>query len=248
MINIYTDKEIQVMQKGGGILARIMRELKKKVKPGITTKYLNEVAEDLIFKYGVEPSFKGFNNYPASLCTSINQEIVHAVPSDRKLKKGDILSLDLGIRYKGYCTDLAITIPVGEVDNKVQKLIIVTKKALDIGIVQCKSGNHLEDIGWAIQDYVEKQGFNVVRELCGHGVGKEIHEDPQILNYGEKGKGIELKPGMVLALEPMVVMGNWHVEKSKDRFGYRTKDGELSAHFEHTIAITKKGAKILTKL
>lgn len=247
MINIYTDKEIRVMQQGGRILARIMRELRTKVKPGIATKYLDEVAEDLIFKYGAEPSFKGFNNYPASLCTSINQEIVHAVPSDRVLREKDILSLDLGIRYKGYCTDLAVTIPVGEVDNKVQKLIDVTKKALDIGIAQCKPDNHLEDIGWTIQNYVEKQGFNVVRELCGHGVGKEVHEDPQILNYGEKGKGIELKPGMVLALEPMVVMGDWHVEKSKDNFGYKTKDNSLSAHFEHTIAITKKGAKILTK-
>lgn len=244
---IYTDKEIQVMREGGRILAKIMRELKKKVRPGITTKYLDKVAEDLVFKYKAKPSFKGFNNYPASLCTSINQEIVHAVPSDRKLKEGDILSLDLGIRYKGYCTDLAITTPIGKVDKKTTKLINVTKKALEIGIKQAKPGNHLQDIGWAIENYVKKNSFNVVRELCGHGVGKQVHEDPQILNYGKKDEGIKLKPGMVLALEPMVTIGDWHVEKTKDSFGYKTKDNSLSVHFEHTIAIIKKGPIVLTK-
>jgi methionyl aminopeptidase len=247
MINTYTTKEIRVMQQGGRILARIMRELKKEVKPGITTQYLDKVAEDLVFKYNVEPSFKGFNKYPASLCTSINQEIVHAVPSDRLLKNGDILSLDLGIRFKGYCTDVAITIPIGKVDKKTKKLINVTKKALEIGIKQCKPGNHLEDISWAIQNYVEKQAFNVIRELVGHGVGKKVHEDPQIPNFGEPGKGIELKERMVLALEPMVTMGSWRVEKCKDGFGYKTKDNGLSAHFEHTVAITEKGPEVLTR-
>lgn len=247
MINVYESEEIQVMQKGGRILAKIMRELEKKVKPGITTKYLNEVAEDLILKYGAKPSFKGFNNYPASLCTSINEEIVHAVPGNRKIKNKDILSLDLGIRFKGYCTDMAITLEIGKVDKKKKKLIDITKKALDIGITQCKLGNHLQDIGSAIQKYVEKNKLNVVRELCGHGVGKNVHEDPQVLNYGKKGLGPELKPGMVLALEPMVVTGDWQVEKTKDSFGYKTKDNSLSAHFEHTIAITKKGPRVLTK-
>lgn len=247
MIKLYSEKEIRVMHEGGKILAKIMEELKKYVKPGITTKYLDKVAEDLILKYGAEPSFKGFNNYPSALCTSLNEEIVHAVPSDRELKQEDILSLDLGIRFKGYCTDVAITIPVGKVDKKAKKLIEITKKSLEIGIKQCKPGNHLQDIGWAIQKYVEKQGFNVVKELCGHGVGKNVHEEPQILNYGQKGQGIELKQGMVLALEPMVVMGDWHVEKSRDGWGYKTKDNSLSAHFEHTVAIAKKGAIVLTK-
>lgn len=246
MINIYSDKEIAVMQQGGKILAEIIRELEKKVKPGITTKELDKVASDLILRYKAQSSFKGFNNYPAVLCTSINDEIVHVIPSNRVLKNGDILSLDLGIRFKEYCTDLAITMLIGKVDKKIKKLIAVTKKALDMGIAQCKSGKHLEDIGWAIQNYVEKQGFNIVRELVGHGVGKKVHEEPQVANYGKRGKGIELKEGMILALEPMVVMGDWHIEKTKDGFGYKTKDGELSAHFEHTIAITKKGAKILT--
>jgi len=251
MINIYKSEEIKVMQKGGRVLARIIEELKKHVKPGITTKYLNEVAEDLILKYGAKPSFKGFNKYPATLCTSLNEEIVHALPSDRKIKNGDILSLDLGIRYKGYCTDLAVTVPVGKVDKKIQKLIAVTKKALDIGIKQCKPGNHLQDIGSAIQKYVEKNKFNVVQELCGHGIGKDVHEEPQVLNYLstslEASERTELKEGMVLALEPMVVMGDWKIEKCKDGFGYKTKDNNLSAHFEHTIAITKNGPIVLTK-
>lgn len=248
------------MQEGGRILARIMRELEKKVKPGITTKYLDEVAEDLVFKYNARPSFKGFNKYPATLCVSINEEIVHAVPSDRKIKQGDILSLDLGIKYKGYCTDIALTIPIGKVDRRIKKLINITKEALEIGIKQAKPRNHLEDIGWAIKNYVEKQaysargangpirGFNVIRELVGHGVGKKVHEDPQIPNFGEPGKGIKLKQGMVLALEPMVSMGNWRVKKSEDGFGYKTKDKSLSAHFEHTIAITKSGPRNLTEV
>ena len=257
MIKLYNEEEIQVMRKGGEILAKIMEELKKRVKPGITTKGLDKVASDLIFSAKgefasggkIQPSFKGFNNYPAVLCTSINEEIVHGLPSERKLKQGDILSLDLGIRFKGYCTDLAVTIPVGKVDKRVAEIIEVTKKALDIGIKQCKAGNSLNDIGSTIQKYVESQGFNVVRELCGHGIGKEVHEDPQILNYGgaPSSDGVKLKPGMVLALEPMVVMGDWRIEKGKDGFSYKTKDNSLSSHFEHTIAITKKGPIILTR-
>lgn len=248
MINIYSEKEIEVMQRGGRILARIMRELVKKVKPGITTEYLDKVASDLILQYNVEPAFKGFNNYPAVLCTSINEEIVHAVPSKRILKNGDILTLDLGIKYKGYCTDMAITLAVEKIDKRAKKLIQVTKKALEIAIKQCKPSNHLGDIGWAIQNYVERKGFNVIRDLVGHGIGKNVHEDPQILNYGPStGLGIKLEPGMVLALEPMVCIGDYKIEKTADGFGYRIKDRSLTAHFEHTVAITKKGAKILTK-
>lgn len=262
MINIYTEKEIEIMQQGGRILAKIMKKIIKEVRPGIATDYLNKVAEDLIFSYGrakldsnhaqrggAESSFKGFNNYPKALCVSINEEIVHGLPSERKLKQGDILSLDLGIRFKGYCTDLAVTIPVGKVDKRVAEIIEVTKKALDIGIKQCKAGNSLNDIGAAIQKYVESQGLNVVRELCGHGIGKKIHEDPQILNYAHPSTALrtELRPGMVLALEPMVVMGDWRIEKGKDGFSYKTKDNSPSSHFEHTIAITKKGTVILTR-
>jgi len=247
MVSIYTEKEIKIMRDGGKILAKILKLLTKKVKPGITTAYLNKVAQDLILKYKAQSSFKGFNNYPAALCTSMNEEIVHAVPGERILKNGDILTLDLGIKYKGFCTDAAVTLPVGKIDKKTKKLINITKKSLEIAIKHAKPGNHLEDIGWAIQGFVEKQGFNVIRELVGHGVGKEVHEDPQILNYGEKGQGIELKQGMVLALEPMVSMGDWRIKKSSDGFAYKTIDNSPSAHFEHTVAITKKGPKILTK-
>ena len=247
MINAKTEEEIKIMEEAGRILAKVMKNLAAKVKPGITTNYLNKVAEDLILKYGAKPSFRGFNNYPTALCTSLNEEIVHAVPSDRKIKEGDILSLDLGIRYKGYCTDAALTMPIGKIDKKIKKLIDITKKALDIGIVQCEPVNYLKDIGSSIEKYVEKNGFKVVRELVGHGVGKKVHEEPQVPNFANTSQNIQLKEGMVLALEPMVTMGDWRIQKTKDGFGYRTMDNSLSAHFEHTIAIIKTGPKILTK-
>jgi methionyl aminopeptidase len=247
MIRIYNEKEIEILRRGGRILAEIMEELKKEVKPGVTTKHLNKVAKDLIFSANAEPSFEGYDDFPATLCTSINEEIVHAVPKERKLKKGDILSLDLGIKLEEYCTDMAITMPVGKISKEAKKLIKVTKETLKIGIKQVKPGNHLENIGYMIQKYVEKNGFNVVRELVGHGVGKEVHEEPKIPNYGERGTGPELVEGMVLALEPMVTVGDWHIKKTKDGFGYKTADNSLSCHFEHTIAITKKGPQILTQ-
>lgn len=245
MIRIYNDQEIEILRRGGRILAKIMKELKKEVKPGVTTKYLNKVAKDLVLSFDAEPSFLDYDKFPAVLCTSLNEEIVHAVPSERKLEQGDILSLDLGIRYNDYCTDMAITLAIG---RKTTKLIKVTRKALEIGIKQARPGNHLGDIGYVIQKYVEKNKFNVVRELVGHGVGKKVHEDPKIPNFGSPGKGLILKPGMVLAIEPMVTIGDWHLEKTLDNFGYKTKDNSLSCHFEHTIAITKTGPKILTKL
>ncbi len=248
MIRIYSENEIEILRQGGKILAKIIEELKKEVKPGVTTKHLNKVAEDLVFSWGAKPSFKGFEGFPSALCTSINEEIVHAVPGKRKLKEGDILSLDLGIRFEGYYTDMAITIPIGRIDKKTRKLIKITKEALKIGIKQTKPGSHLGDIGYAIQKYVEKNGFNVVRELVGHGVGKKVHEEPKIPNYGNPGQGPELKVGMVLALEPMVTVDDWQVEKTKDGWGYKTVDNSLSAHFEHTITITSKGPKVLTQL
>ncbi len=246
MVRTYNENEIAIIHEGGKILARIMKELEREVRPGIKTKYLNKVAEDLVFSFRAQPSFKGFNGYPSVICTSINEEIVHVVPGDRELKEGDIVSLDLGIRYKGYCTDMAVTVPVGKITKEKEKLIKVTQEALYKGIEQAKPGNYLGDIGWAIQQYAESQGFNVVRELVGHGVGKEVHEDPQIPNYGEQGTGLKLVKGMVLAIEPMFCIGNWQIEKCEDGFGYRTKDRSLSAHFEHTIAVTQKGPKILT--
>jgi len=255
MIIIKTPEEIGTMTEGGKILAKIMKELEKKVKPGITTKELDRLAEELVLSYEAKCSFKGYGGscgecaepFPACLCTSINEEVVHSVPSDRELKEGDIISLDLGIQVKGFHTDMAITLPIGKVSPEALRLIRVTKKALKRGIKKVRPGNTIGDIGNTIQRYVESQGFNVVRELCGHGIGRDLHEDPQILNYGKRHKGEEIKEGMVLCLEPMVTIGNWKLKKTRDGFGYKTADETLSAHFEHTVAVTKDGAKVLTQ-
>jgi len=255
MISIKTAEEIKIMVEGGKILARIMKELEKKVRPGITTKELDRLAESLILKSGGKCSFKGYEGFPNCLCTSINEEIVHALPSERKLREGDILSLDLGLFYKGFHTDMAITVPVTKAyrgsppvsfNPEALRLIRVTKKALKRGIKKARIGNTFGDIGNTIQRYVESQGFNVVRDLCGHGIGRELHEDPKILNYGKRRTGPEIKEGMTFCLEPMVTVGDWKLKKSKDGYGFETEDGLLSCHFEQTIAITKDGAKILT--
>ncbi|TET84523.1 MAG: type I methionyl aminopeptidase [Candidatus Nealsonbacteria bacterium] len=248
MITIKTPEEIKIMAEGGKILAKIIKELEKKVKPGITTKELDRVAETLIFKSGGTPSFKGYEGFPASLCTSINEELVHAVPSQRKLKEGDILSLDLGMKYQDYHSDMAITLPVGKISPEAQRLIRVTKKTLKRGIKKARPGNTFGDIGNTIQRYVEDQGFNVVRDLCGHGIGRELHEEPKILNYGKRHSGPEIKEGMVFCLEPMVTVGDWKLKKSKDGYGYETADSSLSCHFEHMMVVTKNGAKILTTI
>jgi len=246
MITIKTTEEIKIMAEGGKILAGIMKELEGMVRPGIATKDLDKAAEGLVLSSGGKCSFKNYHGYPACLCASINEEIVHAVPSDRVLKDGDILSLDLGLIWKGYHTDMAITLPVGKISHEAKKLLEAAKKALEIGIKEAKIGSTFGDISFAIQKYVESQGFNVVRELCGHGIGKNLHEDPEILNYGKEGTGSELAEGMVFCLEPMVTAGDWHIKKSKDGFGYQTKDGFLSAHFEHTIAVAPTGCQVLT--
>ena len=236
------------MAEAGKILVRIMKELIKKVGPGVSTEYLNKAAEGLIFKYGGKPSFKGYMGFPASLCTSINEEIVHVIPSERKLKEGDMLSLDLGVLYQGFHSDMAVTVPVGKVSSEVQRLIRVTKKALKRGIKKVKPGNTFGDIGNTIQRYVEDQGYNVVRELCGHGIGREVHEDPQIPNFGRRGTGSEISEGMVICIEPMITVGDWKIKRAKDNYGYQTKDNSLSCHFEHTIAVTKTGHQVLTDL
>lgn len=248
MIGIKTKEEITIMAEGCKILAKIIKELEKKVRPGITTKELDRVAETLIFKSGGTPSFKGHEGFPATLCASINEELVHAVPSQRKLKEGDILSLDLGMKYQGYHSDMAITLPVGKIFPEAQRLIRITKKALKRGIKKARPGNTFGDIGNTIQRYVESQGFNVVRDLCGHGIGRELHEEPKILNYGKRHSGPEIKEGMVFCLEPMVTVGDWKLKKSKDGYSYETADSSLCAHFEHTIAATKDGCKILTEI
>ena len=253
MISIKTSEEIAIIAEGCKILAKIMKQLMDIVKPGITTKELNMAAESHIFKYGAEPGFKGpvskgYGGFPTALCTSVNQVIVHGVPSDYKLKQGDILSLDLGLRWKGYFADMAVTVSVGEISPEAQRLIRVTKKALKRGIKKVRPGNTFGDIGNTIQRYVESQGFNVVRELCGHGIGKELHEDPQILNYGKRHTGPKIKQGMVFCLEPMVTAGDWKIRKSEDGNGFEAIDGSLSAHSEHQMAVTEHGCRVLTEL
>ncbi len=245
---IKTKEEIDLMAQGGKILAAVLKEVEKMAKPGITTLELDRAAEALILKYKAKPAFKGYDGFPYSLCTSINEDIVHAYPSNRALKEGDIVGLDLGVLYKGYNTDMAVTVAIGEVSFEAKRLMAVTRKAMKLGIKKARAGITTGDIGNTIQRYVEDQGFGVVRDLVGHGIGKEVHEEPQVPNYGQRHKGTVLKEGMVICIEPMVTMGSHVIKRSKDGFGYATKDGSLSAHFEHTIAIFKDGAKVLTKL
>ena len=257
MIKIKTKEEVEKMREGGKILARIVEELKKKVKPGISTRELDRVAEDLVFKSGGTPAFKGYEDFPATLCVPVNQVIVHGVPSDYQLKEGDIVTLDLGIQFKEFFTDMAVTLPVlnpsagrtrvGEIDPEVSRLLRITKKTLKLAIKKARPSNTFGDIGNTVQRYVESQGFNVIKDLCGHGIGKELHEEPQVLNYGKRKTGEKLQEGMTFCLEPMVTTGDGEIEKTKDGFGWQTKDGSLSAHFEHTVAITKDSCQILTE-
>lgn len=248
MISIKTKKEIKMMAAGARILAEVMDKLKKEVRPGISTRELNRLAESLIFDFGAKPSFKGYEGYPASLCTSVNEEIVHALPSGRKLKEGDIISLDLGVFYKGFHADMAVTLPVGEIGHEEKRLIKATRKALKRGIKKARAGNTFGDVSNTIQRHIESQGFSVIRELCGHGIGRELHEDPQILNYGKRGAGSEIKEGMCFCLEPMLSAGSGRIEKTKDGFGYRTEDSSLSAHFEHTLVAAGGSCRVLTEI
>ena len=255
MIGIKTTQQIQAMREGGKILAMILKELEKAVKPGITTKSLDELAVELVLFHKVRPSFLGYGGFPAVLCTSVNDEVVHGVPSERVLKEGDILSLDFGIIHGDLNTDMAITLPVlGKLskkewqskNKKTAKLIEVTKQALDAGIDAVKVGNRVGAIGYAVQTYVEKHGFGVVRDLVGHGVGKKLHEEPYVPNFGHPDEGPILKEGMTIAIEPMVTCGGWEVKTGDDGFVFVTTDGSLSAHFEHTILITADGQEVLT--
>jgi len=233
-------KEIEILRSGGKILAKIIEKLKKEVRPGITTEYLDKLAEEFVSSFGARKEKEMF-------CTSVNEEIAHVPPSNRKLKAGDILSLDLAIKFKGYYTDMAITVPVGKIDEKTKKLLEITKEALELGIKQAKPGNRIGDIGYAIQKYVEKNGFAVIKELTGHGIGKEVHEKPWVPNYGKPGMGLKLKEGMILAIEPLVATGKGRIKNTEDG-GYKTADNSLSCHFEHTIVITNEGPDILTKI
>ena len=245
---IKTKEEIKIIKEGGKILSNIMKRLKKEVIPGIKGEYLNDLAESLILKEGGIPSFKGYDNFPTALCVSINDEIVHGVPFKKILKSGDIISLDLGIFYNGFHNDMAITFPVGNVDYEILRLIRTTKKALKRGIKKAKPGNTLGDIGNTIERCIYGQGFKVVKNLCGHGIGRNIHEEPDVLNFGKRHKGLKLEEGMVLCLEPMASLASGEIKEGKDGFSYETKDNSVSAHFEHTIIIEKEGAYVSTEL
>ena len=252
---VYNKEEIEILREGGRRLAGVLNEVEKKVAPGVTTSQLNELAERLIRDGGDEPAFLGYrpegtpSDYPATLCVSVNDEIVHGIPGCRVLKEGDIVGIDLGLKHKGLFVDSARTIPVGEVDQSSKDLIAVTEKALYAGIDAARGGGHIGDIGSAVEKVVEGTGFSIVEDLGGHGVGHNVHEDPFIPNYGKKGTGQKLVPGMVLALEPMLNEGSEDVTLSmEDNFTFSTMDGKRSAHFEHTILITDGAPEILTKV
>ena len=234
------------MRISGAILAKILRSLQANSREGITTGQLDELAGELVKKENVLAAFNGYKGFPANICTSVNDEIVHGIPSQRKLKEGDIIGIDLGINYQGYFTDAAVTVAIGKIDDKRKKLMEVAKTALAHGIKEARENNRLSDISFAIQSHVEKNGFSVVRQFVGHGIGKNLHEDPEIPNFGRPHQGPMLKPGMVLAIEPMVNQGTWESEISDNGWTARTCDGLASAHFEHTVAITKQGTEVLT--
>ena len=248
-VTIKSSREIELMREAGRILAIVHEELGKAIRPGMTTKEIDRLGEELIRSYGCIPSFLNYNGYPASICVSVNDEVVHGIPSKKRiLREGDIVSLDAGVIYKGYHSDAARTHAVGEISKEAQKLIDVTRESFYEGIKYAKAGNHLYDISKAIQNYVESNGFSVVRDLVGHGIGSALHEDPQIPNFKQRGRGPKLVPGMTLAIEPMVNIGAYDVWWLEDDWTVVTQDESLSAHYENTILITEGEPEILSLL
>ncbi len=248
MVILKLPEEIEKARASNKIVAEILNKIKEKVKPGIKTKDLNKLAEEIADKRGARPAFKGYRGFPYALCTSVNEEVVHGMPSDRVLVEGDIIGLDFGIYYKGFFGDAAVTLPVGKISHNAARLIEATKKSLHEGIAQARTGNRLGAISAAVQNTVEASGLSVVRDYVGHGIGKNLHEDPQIPNFGKKDRGIELKSGMILAIEPMVNEKDYKVKVLQDGWTVVTVDGGLSAHFEHTVAITDDGPDILSEI
>ncbi|WP_019535612.1 type I methionyl aminopeptidase [Paenibacillus ginsengihumi] len=246
MIICKSEAELAIMREAGRIVAETHKLMSQAVRPGITTKELDQIAEDFIRSQGAIPSFKGYNGFPGSICASVNDELVHGIPSGRTLQEGDIISIDIGAQYKGYHGDSAWTYPVGTISDTARKLLEVTERSLYAGLAEAKPDERLYTISHAIQRVVEDEGFSIVREYVGHGIGTQLHEEPQIPNYGIPGRGPRLKPGMVLAIEPMVNVGERYVKTLEDNWTVVTVDGTLCAHFEHTIAITQDGFEILT--
>jgi methionyl aminopeptidase len=248
MILLKSPREIAKMEVANRIVAETLAEVKSRVRPGVTTQELNEVAEACCRKHKVKPAFKGYRGYSHALCIAVNEEVVHGIPGPRPLKTGDLVSLDFGVLYDGFFGDAAITFPVGEVTPQAQLLMKATEESLYAGIDQVKAGGRLSDISHAVQATVEGYGFAVIRQFVGHGIGRSLHEDPQIPNFGPKGRGPVLKPGMTMAIEPMTSAGSWEVKILEDGWTAVTADHSLSAHFEHTVALTEKGVLILSRL
>ena len=246
MISLKSEKDLEMLKRSGSILAAVMQKVKKIVQPGITTLDIDRLSEELICREKALPAFKGYNGYPATACVSVNEEIVHGIPGPRVILEGDIVSIDLGVNYQGYFSDMAVTLAVGKIDADKKKLIQTASQALDLGIQQARAGNNLTDISHSIQSFSQSKGFSVVRQFVGHGIGKVLHEEPEIPNFGPPHLGPLLKSGMVLAIEPMINLGGWECYILENGWTAVTKDGAASAHFEHTVAITDNGPVILT--
>jgi len=247
-IILKSPQEIEKMRHSNLIVAEILEEMRTAARPGVTTATLEDLAEELLAKHRARSAFKGYNGYPAALCTSVNEEVVHGIPSERVLQDGDILSIDFGVIYEDYYGDAAITLPIGHISSEAERLLRVAEEALYLAIDRARAGNRLLDISAAIQRHVESQRFSVVRDFVGHGIGRHLHEKPQVPNFGEPGRGVRLKPGMTLAIEPMINAGGYEVMILEDGWTAVTKDKSLSAHFEHSVAVTENGPYILSKL
>ncbi|HHW42895.1 type I methionyl aminopeptidase [Desulfofundulus thermobenzoicus] len=248
MITVKSQRELRYMRDAGQIVAGVLDELARAIKPGVTTGELDRLAEDFILARGARPAFKGLYGFPASICTSVNEQVVHGIPGLRKLESGDIISIDVGAEINGYYGDGAYTFPVGEISEDARRLLTITEQSLYEGINWAREGRRLSDISHAVQAYVEKHGYSVVRDYVGHGIGRQMHEEPQVPNFGKPGRGPRLKAGMTLAIEPMVNMGTHEVRTLADKWTVVTRDARLSAHFEHTVAITGDEPEILTRL
>lgn len=246
MIKLKSEYEIQLIREACVIVTEVIKDLREYAKAGITTGELDSRAKEIIISRGATPAFKDYRGFPGNICASVNEEIVHGIPGKRRLRRGDIISLDIGVKLNGYFGDAAVTLAVGEMSKEVERLLRVAKSSLLVGIAQAQPGNRLSNLSYAIQRFVESQNFSVVRKFVGHGIGTQIHEEPEIPNFGPPGEGPRLKPGMVLAIEPMINQGSGEVEILDDGWTAITKDGKLSAHFEHTVLITKDGPEILT--
>jgi len=245
-IKLKTPEEIEILRKGGKILSSIVQELQRSLTPGMTTKAIDQKTEALMLRENVTAAFKGYRGFPAATCISVNQEVVHGIPNNRVIKEGDIVSIDVGIKYRSYFVDTAISAGIGRLSPESQRLLDVTRESLQRGINEARAGKHVSDISNAIQRYVESHGFSVVRSFVGHGIGEELHEDPEIPNFGPPNQGAILQEGMVLAIEPMVNMGRYHTRVLNDGWTVVTEDGKPSAHFEHTIVVTQSAPEILT--